>query len=176
MYWSDGVCRWWLCSFQCHRCTGAAPHSCCSVTLSLGSGLPRESVKGRRVINCRWSVTSKVLHVTWHMTQKWTLLCHLNGHGKVLVFLKVTNVLLKVCHAYCKGTVDKPGSTRFMTLSPKGESHVTGLGDTRRSSTISGNSPHRWKFPPETAQCTLNTLYTTLYTIHCTLHYTMYTV
>ena len=43
----------------------------------------------------------------------------------MLVVLKVTKVLLKVCHAYCKGKVDKPGSVQKMTLSPKGESHVT---------------------------------------------------
>ena len=40
------------------------------------------------------------------------------------VVIKVTKVLLKVSHPFCKVKVDKPGSVQNMTLSPMGESHI----------------------------------------------------
>ena len=115
---------------DCASCciTGAqhCRNTACVTGSTTGGRVPASSrlpvvLKGRGGTTGRSHDTWQLWHVTCYMTQKETLLYHLDGHHEVLVVLKVPKGFVKVCHGHLKVKFWQPGSARSMTF-PTGES------------------------------------------------------
>ena len=95
------------CAFFCVSGAQHCRNTACVTGSTTGRRVPA-SPRRPVVLNGRGGTTGRshdtwqLWHVTCYMTQNETFLCHLDGYHEVLVVLKVTKCLVKVCHGYSK--------------------------------------------------------------------------